>query len=219
MYYPFYDYYYNDYYFDQQMESAVMYMIYAFLILWCVLSIVFYIFEALAMYRIGKNRGMKYTALAFIPILNMYFLGRIADDISCTMNKKTSYAKRILLFTILSLSMLILGCIFFGMFTFLLAMKAPTSASLVFSFLFFFIYFVFMLISTVFSYISLYKIFKEYSPANATIFLVLSIVFSSTRPFLLFVIRNNKSGYQIWCEQQAAQQRMREAEQIDSQNG
>lgn len=49
---------------------------------------------------------------------------------------------------------------------------------------------VFEILFVVFRYIALYRVFKIFSPDNATLFLVLSILFSVTEPFFLFALRN-----------------------------
>lgn len=163
-----------------------------------------YFFQAAAIYTIGNKRGMKNAFLAFIPVVNMYFLGKIADDIKRTMNKKTNYANRILAFYIVSLAAGAAGTVFICLSRVYSAITGRFSFFVIPAVILMIAAFVFAVVTTVFSYIALHVIYKEYTPANAALFTVLSVLFSFVMPFLLFSIRNNKSGYQLWCEQQAA---------------
>lgn len=209
-----YDYYYPyDGFFDNSTVSdfagifAGLLVIFAFLLFVSLAYVVvFYIFNAIGLYNIAKNRGMKNPYLAFIPIANSYYLGKISDDIDRTMNKKSSNAVLILAFEISCLVLSIVSTVtsavssLAGMYGFLgvalLLYMLALAAAIAYS---------------VFVYISLYKIYKEYVPEKAVLFEVLSVLFD-IHAFFLFAIRNKKSGYQKWVEQQAAAQAAQQPE-------
>ena len=217
MYYPYYDYYFDSYY-NNDLTNVIVLVISSVLFFTTVLGIVQYVFFGLGLYNLGKNRGMKNTYLAFIPIANLYYLGRIADEIRLTMNKQQVHAKRLLIISIIEYVLVFLDTMIFSFCAIMGVMTKTFSIGLLA--LIFFLCFatlIFEIIKMVFQYLALYQIYKEYSPANATVFIVLSVIFPVIMPFLLFSVRNNKSGYQIWCEQQAAAQRFRE--NIDTGSG
>ena len=49
---------------------------------------VFHLFEGFALYRLSKNRGYQRAWLAFIPVVNSWVLGGIADHIGLCAGKK-----------------------------------------------------------------------------------------------------------------------------------
>ena len=185
--------YYNSFYNPYSGMLDVAYGILSLLLLSSLfIFIVLYIFESIALYTIAKNRGIKNAFLSFIPVAEYYILGKVYDDISATMNKKTGYAARMVVMGYaggISVPFLILAI------PFVLVQIGCTVALLIFTL------------------ISLYAVYKEYVPSNAVLFLVLSVIIPVTMPFLLFSIRNKKSGYQLWCEQRAAAQAWAAAQQ------
>jgi len=171
---------------------------------------VIYVFSAIGTYKIAKNRNMNAPYLAFIPVANVYLLGLIADDIERTMGKKTSYAKKLLVLSIITfaISIFMMPISFISGFATGMGSTALATAMLIPEVLLAVASFVIAIVLAVYEYIVIYKIFKEYSPENATLFLVLSVLFS-IHPFILFAIRNKKSGYEKWLEEQ---QKMRAAQ-------
>lgn len=173
-------------------------------------SVLVYVLGGIGMYTLGQKRGMKNAFLAFIPIANVFFLGKIADDIGLTMNKKTNYAQKLLIFCIMDFAIA-----FFLVPLSVVIGLATGNVAIIIGMLMFFVYIVLMVISIcymVFYYIALFKVYKEYSPNNAVLFEVLSILLS-LYPFFLFAIRNNKSGYEKWRERQAEMQAQKEREE------
>lgn len=185
-------------------DMAVIGMIAIFALIVCFFALLYaavrYVFNSIGLYTIAKNRGMDNAFLAFIPVVNSYYLGKIADDINKTMNKKSSNAVILLSLQIATLFFAFVNFIvgFASGLTGLAYGIAISSA------------FIGMISSaiaiaySVFLYISLYRIYKEYSPEHAVIFEVCTVLFD-LHPFFLFAIRNKKSGYQKWLEQKAAE--------------
>lgn len=162
------------------------------------IALVFYLFQAIALYKIAKNRGKKNAFLAFIPFANSYYLGSIGDDINATMGKTSTYARKILTFMIAGFASDFVAGISGSVMR--MTKSVLWLAPMV---LLYIAGIAFTITMAVYVYISMYKIYNEYDQKNATLFIVLSVLFN-IHPFLLFAIRNKKSGYQIWQEQQAS---------------
>ncbi len=50
-----------------------------------------YFFSSLAFFRLMKSRNLKWAFLAWIPLLDVYAIGKVCDDINKTSNKKTYF--------------------------------------------------------------------------------------------------------------------------------
>ena len=57
----------------------------------CVTALVFYILQAVGLYRMSKNRGYQYPWLAFIPVASGYVLGGIADNINVCYGRRSNW--------------------------------------------------------------------------------------------------------------------------------
>lgn len=127
-----------------------------------------YILESIGLYHIARCRGIENPFLAWIPIARMYLLGSVADQIERHEGRTSRY----------SLILLICGCVAFG----LGVITGLTESVGIFSF-------GAIIVSSVFTYLSYYRIFKAHAPEKATLFLVLSILFG-LGPVFLFAVKN-----------------------------
>ena len=209
-YYNYYNSFYNPY---SGALDAVLGVLSSLVLASLLIAVVMFVFESIALYTLAKKRGIKNAFLAFIPVADSYILGKIYDDISATMNKKTGYAVRMVVLASVALVSGVFACVFLGMS----AVIGFAGGEAV---MFIFMAVPFLLVQIgctvallIFTLISLYAVYKEYVPSNAVLFLVLSVIIPVTMPFLLFSIRNKKSGYQLWCEQRAAAQAWAAAQQ------
>ena len=169
-------------------------------------SIATYVLTALALYTIAKRRGLKNAWLAWIPVADCWLLGSLSDQYQYVVNGQHKSKRKILLLfriliTIMWISLMgLLANLFFHAFGSilwgsmnddqifqilhqamnLLALCLPlVGASIAYA---------------VFRYMALYDIYKSLDPANCVLFLVLSILFSVTKPFFLFFSRNKDEG-------------------------
>lgn len=171
------------------------------LVIWLIVLawlIVVYVFSSIAIYKLSSSRGYKNAWLAWIPLANNYVLGSIADSID-GYNGKKSYFRHILFWGQLvpfatSVIMGIVG-VSLGIMS-----EASTVASNVAAAMSWPVMAVFYVISigvpiavSIVSYIVFYKIYNDYAPQNAVVFLVLSIFINVLPPFFLFAIRNKPS--------------------------
>ncbi len=150
-----------------------------------VLSVVMYVFQALGIYSIAKRRGIEYAWMAWIPVVNYYMFGKVADEYNARVDgKKTSYAWGLLIGSIVTL---VLALVMIPMaFTAIFAPVFWVGVAVV--------YFVLLAVSitmAVFQYIALYKIYKS-TTESCVVLLVLSILFSFIMPFVLFAVRNGE---------------------------
>ncbi len=168
-------------------------------------SLVCYIIKGISLYTLAKRRGIKNAFFAFIPVLNMYLVGNIADDICATMNRKTKYAQKILILYIISLG---ISFVTFPISIICALITSFTGTAVILSVIMCLLGAASAVVSIgcdVYVYISLYRIYNEYAPRYSVVFEVLSIIFPVTQPFFLLYIRNKKSGYEIWLEQREAE--------------
>lgn len=193
------------------------------------LSIMCYIFLAVALYTIAKRQGVKPAGLAWVPILNFYLLGKIADVIGKAEGRKTH--RRITLLVLY----LVLGAFSIGLLAYL-----PAFLDFLFQFMIYYNYYqpflsgnpdVFtplvlpawftalsgVLIVTlsilyfVFLMRAVYIIIKDRSPRNCALMIVLCIFFSFAIGPCLFAVRNKPSmaearlNYEKRQQQEAAE--------------
>ncbi|MGL4283041.1 hypothetical protein [Eubacterium aggregans] len=149
---------------DSTGYAALFGLIMSFAVVFIVIGIVLYVFTALALYTMAKNKGIEYAWLAWIPVANGYVMGEVMDDKVAIGSSVIPYAKWILL----------LGSIVTG----LLAMIP-------------YIVWIFSILYLVYYYCAIYRLYKLYKPDNAVLYLVLSIIFGITMPFFIFSMRNN----------------------------
>ncbi len=133
-----------------------------------IISLTFYIFGSLGLYTLAKRRGFDNAYLAWIPIASMYLLGSVYDDVNRRQGKQTNYG--IILLALFGGSIVVT---FMSTFIpFLAFLSGPAS-----------------LAGAILMYFALYYIYKDYTPNNTVLFLVLSVILGIV-PILLFAIRN-----------------------------
>lgn len=169
------------------------------------LSVVVYVFRALSLYTIAKRRGVALAWLAWIPLTSNYILGGISDQYQrCVNRKKTNRAMILLVLAIVSM---VIGWItsrgqwdaLFRLFEDIEYMD-PEYALMEFfedsqgMMLTGFFSTAISVASAVFMYIALFDVYKSCKPEQATVFLVLSILFGITIPFFLFYCRKYDDG-------------------------
>lgn len=152
--------------------------------------IVVHLFQSVGLYKLSKSRGYGKAWLSFIPIINTYVMGKIGDHINATTNKKTSYAKILLVLNIsiipLSILYLIINSNSIAYYWQHLKFSSHNSTLIATTITLSII----GIVTAVITYISLYRIYAEYSKPNATLFIVITILFK-LQPFILFAIRNS----------------------------
>ncbi len=139
-----------------------------------VIGIVCYVFNAIGLYSMAKNRNIDHAWLAWLPIANSYLMGELINDDVSIGSWHIPYAKLFLplMGLALTLMMAILNLIpYLGAFLGILL-------SLALGFYY---------------YTALFWLFSIYDQKHRVLYLVLSIVFAFMGPIFIFVIRNRNA--------------------------
>ncbi|MEG0691749.1 MAG: hypothetical protein RR444_01570 [Oscillospiraceae bacterium] len=175
------------------------------------IAFTFYLFNAIGLYQISKRRGYKNAWISFIPVVNSYVLGAITDNINACYMKKSNY--RIWLVVLNAIGFLISVTSFgllFGNIAQLINQAtyygsiSPSNIYLTQLVLISSITSLISIVLLVLTYICEYKIYSDYAPNSATIFLILSILFRLS-PFFMFTIRNKPSASLYYAHQRVNQ--------------
>lgn len=192
----------NPYYYDELPTSVdeeyLMIFLSVFLgVLGVVLvfALVFWIFRSVSLQKIAKRRGIRNAWLAWIPVGSDWILGSVSDQYQHLVQGKITSRRKILLIltvvgTVLSLGGNVLSILqtvmaetkeelvaygLLGMIPSLLTVGAGIAA-------------------LVFKHICNYDLYRSCNPKNATVFLVLGIIFSVCEPFFYFACRKKDLG-------------------------
>ncbi len=143
--------------------SSVLLKVVPFLVFLSAVGFALYVLYALGLYKMGKNLGINGSWLAFIPVANLYVMGKIVDQVSIG---GLSVPRLEFVLPVGFLAAIILG-------------QTPVIGPLV-SVAFF-----------VFYYIILYSLYNKYRPDSAMPFIIVSILLGFMVPVLLFIMRND----------------------------
>ena len=175
-----------------------------------VIGLIFYLFEAVGLYRMARGCGLSAPGLAFVPIANAMILGQLARR-GCQ-----AYGKRGLPYPVL-LPLGQVGCIFLSAAASVIGvqllwnvlfpliagqpyydmpavMGARVISAMASLLLIGLLLFLVSVATTVFVYMALYQVYRLFSPENTVLYMVLSILLPVTMPFILFAIRNRQPG-------------------------
>lgn len=155
-----------------------------FVLVWAVVAIVF---QGIGIMKMHEKLGLKNGWFAFIPILNQYALGKVAEQY-VKANGKKSAKFSIILPVVSVISLVISGAIvFLGGFLMAIFPDASEIIEAVISL----ISYPISIGLSIFVYVALWRVYAIFSNKNATLFTILSIFISVVQPFLVFAIRNN----------------------------
>ena len=149
---------------DSTTAGAVLAVFAAFALLFIVIGIIFYLFFSIGLYKLAKNDGDDIAWMAFIPVAQYYTMGNLIKG------NFTIFGGRInRIEIILPVAMFVGG-----------ALSAIPFLGLL------------VAIALLVLYISaVYHLFKKYKGEKATMFTVLSVIFSFLYPFFIFGMRNS----------------------------
>ena len=172
------------------------------------LGIVMYILQSLGMYTIAQRRGIRHPWLAWLPFLHMWILGSISDQYRYVVRGQIRNRRKWLL--VLSIVMLALSLAAVGGYvavlvdiamqipdiTYVISGQLPGGGVLPALWVFGVIAAVWVLavVATVLQYACLYDLYASCTPNYKVLFLVLSILFNVTMPFLVFACRKKDGG-------------------------
>lgn len=153
---------------------VIMSIIAVVLIIALIIGIVCYVFMAIGLYSMAKNRKLDHAWLAWIPIAQSYVIGSLINDDVSIGSLHIPYAKIFLPLSTFGIALLIgiLGIIP-GLGAFL-----GVIISLAFAF---------------YQCTALFWLFSIYSKTHRVLFLVLSILFTFLGPIFIFIIRKKEA--------------------------
>lgn len=168
-------------------------------------GIVLYILMAFGIFEMAKKAKIKNPWLAFIPIVNIYTFGRVAQCYVKNSGKKSAK------FGAWLLALKILKLVFAAVFTVMLiiavisvstslydaynnaeSVTAEMFASLIPVIAMYFILLATAIAYKIVYYVALWRIFAVFNFSNATLFTVLSVFFGFLPEIFVFAIRNKE---------------------------
>ena len=159
-------------------------------------GVVSYVLQALGMYTIAGRRGIRNGWLAFIPFGANWILGSISDQYQYVTKGKVRNRRKWLL----GLNIAVVAGYFVWMIALVVTgitsatVKGTEDAMLAVGIVGILMLLALVIALYVVFYISLYNLFASCEPDNATLYLVLSILFSVALPFFIFAVRKKDYG-------------------------
>ena len=154
-------------------DSSAFAIMGGFFIILVIVGIALYIVMALALQAMAKKLDLENTWLAWIPIANVYLMGKVAGDEVTIFQKKIPKLSLVLL----------VGCI-----AIMIISGIPVIGQLA------------AIAYAVLSFFSMYKIYRIFAESSAVLFIVLSIVLNVTAPFLMLMASKNEPNMTIFNE-------------------
>lgn len=130
-----------------------------------ILGIIFYVFMALGLYNMAKNRNIEYAWLAWIPVANLYILGLLSGNFNAIDPIKVEIKPELYL---------PIGVVIVGSLNFI-----PILSSLL------------GIVLAILYFVTLYRVFRQYDEEHSVIYLILSIIFHIECIFL-FMMRDKE---------------------------
>ena len=169
-----------------------------------------YIFMSLGLYKMAKSRWIRKPWLAWLPLGNLWILGSISDQYQYVAKGEIKNRRKTLLWLGIAAFVFMMALEGLTFFAALMQIKLSVESlrGIVVSFGMLGLSVLLAIAAvwlTVEIFISLYDLYVSCDPENATMFLVLSIVFSITMPFFVFACRNKERGMPPRKTEQAAE--------------
>ena len=159
-------------------------------------GLISYIFCGIGYYTLAKRRGIRAPGLAWVPVCGArWIMGSLADQYASLTGSKLRCSRHILLWGELVLTAAAIPLLVSAtqLLTAALAGQDVSMQLLQLNGVQTLLNLASIALS-VMIYIALYKVYKSCDPKHATLFLVLSIIFSITMPFFVFACRNKDLG-------------------------
>lgn len=173
-----------------------------------VIGIAIYLLESISVYKMAKSAEIKNPWLAFIPVANDWVFGTLAEKYKKKNGTKSARFGIILpvlegivlieaialtIFTVISIKE-ITGYALDAVNT--SAEMAPEQFMSLIPVII--LYFALMAVAIAYAvvfFIALWRVYYSFDKSNATLYIVLSIIFTISVPIILFIIRNRKPEF------------------------
>lgn len=178
-----------------------------------VVGIICYVLLSVGLYSIASRRGIKHAWMAWLPVLNMWILGSIADQYQYVAKGQIRSRRKVLLglrivawvfslLTCVSSAYMLLNIVVairnVGLVMseqMLMQLLEPLMGSVLAMAGALFVLFVVAVVLTVFQYIAYYDLYASCMPEHKVLFLVLSILFETILiPVFVFACRKKDLG-------------------------
>ena len=161
-----------------------------------VLGLACYILQGLGLYTIAKRRGIRKPWLSWIPLANLWILGSISDQYQYVVKNRVRNRRKLVVGLMIAYYAI---AIVMNISSVTAAMGADgiygAVASAVGAVLIGVLAMVAVLVvCAVVQYLALYDLYVSCDPSKAVVFLVLTILFGITMPFMIFICRNKDLG-------------------------
>lgn len=192
-------------------EEAVSFFLTFFIGVFAVsaaIGIVFYLLEAIGVYKMAKSAEIKNPWLAFIPVADGWVFGTLAEKYKKKNGTKSARFGIILpvlegIVLIESIALIVFSIISVSKITGYALDAVNTSAemspeqfmSLIPVIILYFALMAVLIAYAVVFFIALWRVYSSFDKSNATLYIVLSIIFTISVPIIIFIIRNRKPEF------------------------
>lgn len=173
-----------------------------------VIGIAIYLLESISVYKMAKSAEIKNPWLAFVPVANDWVFGTLAEKYKKKNGTKSARFGIILpvlegIVLIESIALTIFTVISVKEITGYALDAVNTSAEMApeqFMSLIpvIILYFALMAVAIAYAvvfFIALWRVYSSFDKSNATLYIVLSVIFTISVPIILFIIRNRKPEF------------------------
>lgn len=173
-----------------------------------VIGIAIYLLESISVYKMAKSAEIKNPWLVFIPVANDWVFGTLAEKYKKKNGTKSARFGIILpvlegIVLIESIALTIFTVISVKEITGYALDAVNTSAEMApeqFMSLIpvIILYFALMAVAIAYAvvfFIALWRVYSSFDKSNATLYIVLSVIFTISVPIILFIIRNRKPEF------------------------
>lgn len=173
-----------------------------------VIGIAIYLLESISVYKMAKSVEIKNPWLAFIPVANDWVFGTLAEKYK--KKNGTKSARFGIILPVLE-GIVLIEAIALTIFTVIsikeitgYALDAVNTSSEMAPEQFMslipviILYFALMAVAIAYAvvfFIALWRVYSSFDKSNATLYIVLSVVFTISVPIILFIIRNRKPEF------------------------
>lgn len=173
-----------------------------------VIGIAIYLLESISVYKMAKSAEIKNPWLAFIPVANDWVFGTLAEKYK--KKNGTKSARFGIILPVLE-GIVLIEAIALTIFTVIsikeitgYALDAVNTSSEMAPEQFMslipviILYFALMAVAIAYAvvfFIALWRVYSSFDKSNATLYIVLSVVFTISVPIILFIIRNRKPEF------------------------
>ncbi len=176
--------------------GAILVILLIILFFVLIFALVTYIFQGIGIMKMHEKLGLKGGWMAFVPLLNSYAFGKVAEQYIKQDGKKSArFSVIILVGNIINMGFAMCSGFFSGITGAAEGLGLTPEILLVISsvmLVFSLCQLVYSLVYSVVYYIALWRIFSIFNNQSATLFLILSLFIGLVQPFLIFAIRNNE---------------------------